>query len=62
MMDDQVQPDTFTPPLHHLSSKVIQILDKLLNSFKFQFVKDKTTIGMVNLAKMQIDMASSHPV
>ena len=22
MMDNQVQPDTFKPPLHHLSSKV----------------------------------------
>ena len=62
MMNDQVQPDTLAPPLHHLSSKVKQSLDELLDSPKSQFVKDKTSIGMTNLAKMQIDRDSSYPV
>ena len=47
MMDDQAQLDSLTC----LSSKVKQSLDELLDSFKFQFVKDETSIGMKNLAK-----------
>ena len=54
MMDDQVQLDTFTPPLHHLFSKVKQSLDKLLNSFKSQLAKDNNITGMMNLARMPI--------
>ena len=52
MMDDQVQLNTFTPPSHHLSSEVKQSLNELLKSFKSQFVKDETSIGMTNLTKM----------
>ena len=37
-------------------------LDKLLDSFKPQFAKDKTSIGMTNLAEMQINMGNSNPV
>ena len=39
-MDDQIKPDTFTPPLHNLSSKVKRSLDEFLESFKSQFMKD----------------------
>ena len=62
MMDDQVQPDTFTPPLHHLSLEKKQSLDESLKSFKSQFVKDETSIGTTNLTKMQIDTDNSDPV
>ena len=62
MMDDQVQPDTFTPPLHHLSSTVKWSPDELFDSFKSQNAKDKASIGMTNLAKMQIDTGNSNPV
>ena len=58
MIDDQVHLHTFTPHLHHLSSKVKQSLDELSDSFKSQFAKDKSSIGMMNLAKMQIDTAT----
>ena len=34
MMDEQVQPDIFRPPLQHLSSEVKQSLDELLDSFQ----------------------------
>ena len=62
MMDKHVQPDTCKPALHNLSSEVKQSLDKLLESFKSQFVKDETSIGMTNLTKMQIHTGNSKPV
>ena len=62
MMDDQVQLDTFRPPLHNPSSKVKQALDKLLESFKSQFAKDETSIGTTYLTKMQMDTGNSEPV
>ena len=34
----------------------------LLDSFKSQFTKDETSIGMTNLAKMQIDTGNFEPV
>ena len=37
MMDEQVQLDTFKPPLHNLSQEVKQSLDELLKTFKSQF-------------------------
>ena len=62
MMDDQVQPDTFAPPLLHLSTEVKPSLYELLDSFESQFVKAKTSIGTTNLAKIQIDSCNSDPV
>ena len=62
MMDDQVQMDTFTPLLHHLLSKVKCSLDDLLDLFKSQFLKDKTSIGTTILMKMQIDTGNSSTV
>ena len=62
MMDNQVQPDTFTLPIHNLSLEVKLFLDKLLKSFKSQFVKYETSIGTTNLIKMQIDTGNSKPV
>ena len=61
-MDNWPQPDTFTPPLHHLSSEVKQSLDELLESFKSQFAKDETSIDMINLTKIQINTCNSDPV
>ena len=60
MMDDQVQPVTFTCPLHHLSSEVKQSLDELLESLKSKIAKDETRIGMTNLIKVQIDTGNSN--
>ena len=61
-MDDQVKLGTFTPSLYHPSLEVKQSLDELLDSFKSQFIKDKTNTGMANLAKMQIDTGNSDSV
>ena len=62
MMGVQVQLDTFTPSLHHLSSEVKWSLDELLDSFKSQFAKDDTSIGTTNLAKIQIDTGNAESV
>ena len=61
-MDDQVQLYTFTPPLYNLSSEVKWYLDKLLEYFKSQFVKDETTIGTTNFTKMQIETGNSKAI
>ena len=37
MMDEQVQPGTFRPPLYNLSPDVRQPLDKLLEMMKSQY-------------------------
>ena len=38
MMDEQVQLDTFKPPLHNLSQGIKQSFNKLLKTFKSPFV------------------------
>ena len=62
MMDDHVQPDTFTPPLLCFPLKVQCSLDELFDSFKTQSAKDEMSIGMTNVTKMQIDTGTSDPV
>ena len=42
--------------------EVKQSLDKLLETFKSQFIRDKTSIGTTDLAKMQIHVGDSKPV
>ena len=55
MIDEHVQPDTFTPPLHTLPGDLRRSLNQLLETFKLQFAQDETCIGTTNLTKMQID-------
>ena len=62
MMDKQVQPDTFNPPLHNLSQEVKQSLNKLLETFKSLFAWAETSIGTTHLTKMQIDTCTFEPV
>ena len=62
MKGDQVQPDTFTSPLHHLPLKLQCSIDELLDSLKTGFVNDEMNIGMTNVTKMQIDTGTSNPV
>ena len=62
MMDKQIQPDTFKLPLHNLSLDVQWFLEKLLKSFKYQFMKDENSIAMTNLTKMHINTGNSKPV
>ena len=55
MIDEHVQPDSFTPALHTLSEDVSESLNKPLEIFKSQFAQDETSIGTTHLTKMQID-------
>ena len=54
-IDEHVQPDSFTPPLHTLLGDVRKSLNQLLETFKSQFAQDQTSIGTTHLTKMQID-------
>ena len=62
MIDECVQPDTFTLSLHTLLDDVRESLNQLLESFKSQFTQDETSIGTTHLTKIQIDMGPSEPV
>ena len=55
MLDEHVQPDTFTPPLHTLPEDVRKSLNQLLETFKSQIAQDETNIGTTHLLKMQTD-------
>ena len=55
MIDEYVQPDSFTPLLHTLPDDVRKSLNQFLEIFKSQFAQD-------DLTKMQIDMGDSEPV
>ena len=52
MIDEYVQPDIFTPPLHTLPVDVRKSLHQLLVTFKLQFAQDETSIGTTHLTKM----------
>ena len=62
MLDEHIQHDTFTSPLHTLPYDVRKSLIQLLETFKSQFAQDETSIGTTHLTKMQIDMGYSEPV
>ena len=62
MIDEHIQPDSFTPPSHTLLGDVRKSLSQLLETFKSQFAQDETNIGTTHLSKMQIDMGDSEPV
>ena len=44
MIDEHVQPDTFTPPLHTLLGNVRKSLNQLFETFKSHFAQDETSI------------------
>ena len=62
MLDEHVQPDTFTPRLHTLSDDVRKLLYHLLETFKSQFAQVETSMRTTHLTRMQIDMGDSEPV
>ena len=62
MIDEDVQPDTFTPPLHALPGDMRKSLNQMLETFKAQFAQDETCIGTTHLAKMQIYTGDSEPM
>ena len=62
MIDEHVQPDTFTHPLHTLLGDVRKSLKQLLETFKLQFAQDETSVGTTYLTKIQIKTGDSEPV
>ena len=62
MIDEHIQPDSFTTPLQTLPDYVRKSLNQLMETFKSQFAQDETIIGTTDLTKMQIDMGDSEPV
>ena len=62
MIDECIQPDIFTLPLHTLLDNVRKSLNQLLETFKSQFTQDEMGIGTADLTKMQIDTGDSEPV
>ena len=62
MMSETVTSDTFDLPQHELSTPIQDSLKLLLENYKSQFAKDKTSIGTTPLTSMTIDTGTSHPV
>ena len=62
MMSETVTPDTFNPLQHEFSIAVQDDLQLLLQEYKSQFAKDKTTIGTTPLTSMTIDTGTADPV
>ena len=62
MIDEHVQPDAFTPPLHTLLGNVRKLLNQLLGTFKSQLLQGEAGIGKTHLTEMQIDTCDSEPV
>ena len=56
MINEHIQPDSFTTALHTLLGDVRKSLNQLLETFKSQFVQDETSFGTTHLTKMQIDV------
>ena len=62
MMSETITPDTFDPPQHELSAPIQDSLKLLLQEYKSQFAKDKTSIGTTPLTSMTIDTGTANPV
>ena len=62
MIDEHIQPDTFTPPFNTFLGDVRKPLNQLLETFKSQFAQNKTSIRTTHLTKMQTDMGYLEPV
>ena len=62
MMSKTVTSDTFDLPRHKLSTPIQDSLKLLLEKYKSQFAKDKTSIGTTPLMSMTIDTGTSNPV
>ena len=62
VIDEHIQTNTFTLPLHTLLGDVRKSLHQLLETFKLQFSQDETSTGATHLRKMEIDRSNSEPV
>ena len=52
IIDEHIQPDTFTPPLHTLPADVRKSFNQIPEVFKSQFAQDEISIGTPHLTKM----------
>ena len=62
MLDEPIQPDSFTPPSHTLPDDVSKSVNQQLQLFKSQSAQDETSIGIIHLTKMQTDTGYSEAV
>ena len=62
MINEHIQPSTFSLPSHTLPGDVRKSLNQLLETFESKLAEDETSIGTTYLAKMQIDMGDSELV
>ena len=62
MIDEHVQPNTFTRPSYILPGNVRKPLNQLFEIFKSHFVQDETSVGTTHCTKMQIYTCNSEPV
>ena len=62
MMAEQVEPETFKPPIHILKPNIEVKLEALLKEYTSQFPQDETPIGTTPLTEMTIDTGTSEPV
>ena len=62
MIDEHVQSNISTPPLHTLPDDVRKSLKQLLEIFELQFAQDETSIGTTHLKKVPSDTGNSEPV
>ena len=62
MMEEHVQVDSFTPPLHTVLGDVKKSLNQLLETFKSEFAQNERSFGTTHLTKMQIDTGVSELV
>ena len=54
MIDEHLQPDSLTLPLHTLPGDVRKSLNQLLEIFKSQFAQDETSFGTSHLTKCKL--------
>ena len=60
MIDEHIQLDTFTPPSHTLLGTVKKSLNQLLETFKWQFAQDETSIGTTHLTKIKLTQTTQN--
>ena len=62
MIDEHVEPNTFTPLLHTLLDNVRKSQNQILEKFKLKFPQHETSISKIHLTKMHTDTGHSELV
>ena len=61
MIDEHVQHDTFTPPLHTLLGDMRKSLNQLLEKFKLQFAQMKQVLEQLISQKCKLKQVTQYP-